>query len=52
MQAWFKNHEVAFFFDLSKAFDSIDHDNLLAKLETLGFASSAKNIIQKNHKFS
>ena len=41
-----KDRIAAVFLDLSKAFDSIDHENLFATLETLGFTSSAKNIIK------
>ena len=41
-----KDHIAAVFLDLSKAFDSIDHENLFAKLETLGFTGSAKNFIK------
>ena len=41
-----KDHIAAVFLDFSNAFDSIDHENLFAKLETLGFTGSAKNIIK------
>ena len=41
-----KDHLATVFLDLSIAFDSIDNENLFAKLETLFFTGSAKNIIK------
>ena len=41
-----KDHIEAVFLDFSNAFDLIDHENLFAKIETLGFTGSAKNIIK------
>ena len=40
-----KDHIADVFLDLSKAFDSIDHENFFAKFETLSFTVSAENII-------
>ena len=36
----------AIFMDLSKAFDSLNHDLLIAKLETYGFSQNSLNYIQ------
>ena len=43
----------AFFMDLSKAFDTINHDLTLAKLKAYGFSTSALNFVHsylKNRK--
>ena len=41
-----KDHIATVLFDLSKGFDSIDHENLFEKLETLFFTGSTKNSIK------
>ena len=44
-----KNHVVAVFLDLSKVFDTIDHDLLLLKLERYGFSKSALKLVANYH---
>ena len=48
-----KDHIAVLYCNLSKSFDSIDYKTLFARLETLGFTGSAKNIIKSflNDKF-
>ena len=37
----------ALFMDLSKAFDTINHDLMLAKLKAYGFSTNALNLMHK-----
>ena len=51
MSAWFTNMDrgkidIAVFLDLQKAFDTINHDILLKKLETYGMGSPVLNLLR------